>query len=192
MITGQHDLVKKIAELLNKYRIDYLLTGSLAVSYYGYPRATHDIDFVLEISAKDSGKVLKLTEDLGESFLVDKDQIKKAIAKSSQFNFYHLGTGVKIDFWVSEKNEFEQSKFKRRKKIFIDGQPINFISQEDLLLTKLLWCKEVESERHLRDCAGILKIQEKNLDMEYLHLWVKRLKVEELFSKIQTLDYSSF
>lgn len=192
MIAGQRDLIKVFSKLLDKYKIDYLLTGSLAVSYYGYPRATHDIDFVLEISSKDSGKFLKLTKDLGESFLVDRDLIKEAIAKSSQFNLYHLETGVKIDFWISGKNEFEQGKLKRKKKILFDKQKINLISPEDLLLTKLLWCKRIRSERHLRDCVGILKVQGKQLEEGYLNFWAKRLKVEELLKEVGKQEYSSF
>ena len=32
---------------LNKTRIDYMLTGSMASNYWGIPRTTHDLDFVL-------------------------------------------------------------------------------------------------------------------------------------------------
>ena len=46
---GQRDILITFAKLFRRFNVPYLLTGSFAVSSYGYPRATHDIDFVLEV-----------------------------------------------------------------------------------------------------------------------------------------------
>jgi len=54
---GQKDVLLKIARLLTEEKISYLLTGSLAVAYYGFPRGTHDVDLVLEVKAKDFNKI---------------------------------------------------------------------------------------------------------------------------------------
>jgi hypothetical protein len=35
---------KEFLRLLNSRRVEYLLIGGYAVGYYGYPRATADID----------------------------------------------------------------------------------------------------------------------------------------------------
>lgn len=186
---NQQILLKDLTKVLEKCQIPYLLTGSLASSYYGYPRATHDIDFIIEIQNKNMGKILKAVKLLDKSYLFDKNEIEDAIAKTSQFNLYHLDTGTKIDFWIAEGSDFEKNKFKRGKTIFIDGQKINLVSPEDLILTKLLWCKQIKSERHLLDCAGILKIQKNKLDDKYLNHWVKKLKVGELMKEVSNLEY---
>ncbi len=188
-IFGHRDLVEFFVKLLDKYQINYLLTGSFAVSYYGYPRATHDIDFIVEIKRRDSQKIIEACKQLGDSFIVDHSKIRKAIIKSSEFNILHPETGIKMDFWIVEQNEFEKNKFKRKKTISLDGQKINIISAEDLILTKLLWSKEVRSERHLRDCVGILKVQKNNLDRSYLDWWIRKLKLKELFEQISTRNY---
>jgi len=186
---GHRDLVKIFSNLLDKFKIPYLLTGSLAVSYYGYPRATHDVDFVVEIKNINLSNFWRFLKTLDKSYIFNKGEIKQAIANSSQFNLYHPGTGIKIDFWIIGKNEFEQNKFRRQKIILIDKQKVNLVSAEDLLLTKLLWCKKIESERHLRDCAGIWQVQENKLDKKYLNLWVKKLGVVKLFEEIKTANY---
>lgn len=188
-ILGHLDLVRFSVDLLNRYKINYLLTGSFAVSYYGYPRATHDIDFIVEISKQNSKKVLEVSKEFGNSFVIDSYQIREAIIHSSEFNILHKETGIKMDFWIVENNGFEKNKFKRKKVVLFDGQKVNIISAEDIILTKLLWCKEVRSERHLRDCVGILKIQKNNLDTNYLNLWAKKLRVEDLLKEISTQDY---
>jgi len=183
-ILGHRDLVRFFVKLLDKYGINYLLTGSFAVSYYGHPRATHDIDFIIEVKKKDTAKILKASKNLGSSFLVDTSQIIEAIANFSQFNILHPETGIKIDIWLVEQNEFEQNKFKRKKIIVIDEQKVNIISAEDLILTKLSWSKTIRSERHLRDCAGILEVQKNKIDKKYLSVWLKKLKLEKLFAEI--------
>ena len=35
---------KEFLKLLNAHRVEYLLVGGYAVGYYGYPRATADLD----------------------------------------------------------------------------------------------------------------------------------------------------
>ncbi|TSC75274.1 MAG: hypothetical protein G01um101430_481, partial [Parcubacteria group bacterium Gr01-1014_30] len=52
------------------------------------------------------------------------------------------------------------------------GQRVYFVSPEDLILSKLLWYKESESELQLRDIESVLKFQKK-LDWEYLKKWAK-------------------
>ncbi|MDP2632199.1 MAG: nucleotidyltransferase [Candidatus Curtissbacteria bacterium] len=170
---GQREILVQIIHVLNHHRIEYLLTGSLAVSYYGFPRATHDIDFVIETTPNQLGKVKLAISDLGP------DYIGEAL-DSSFFNLYHAETGIKIDLWLVSPDEFT-TKFKRKQTMRVGRQTINLISPEDLILTKLRWCKEAKSERHMRDCAGILEVQKGKLDMTHLRKMAKEFEVESLF-----------
>lgn len=43
-------LVRRIVENFNTAGIDYMFTGALAVSYYGSPRTTMDIDIVVKVT----------------------------------------------------------------------------------------------------------------------------------------------
>jgi len=182
---GQREILLLVTQLLSKHRVPYLLTGSFAVSYYGFPRATHDIDFIIEVVENDEEKIIRVIKDLGGDFIYDNKDVKDAISKLSQFNIYHPETGIKIDFWLNKRDDFETKKFKRGKKIRLFGKKISIITAEDLLLTKLLWCKKVRSERHMGDCTGIWKIQKENLDRGYLMSWAEKLGVEDLLAKIR-------
>lgn len=181
---GQRDLLILIAQLLAKHKIRYLLTGSFAVSYYGFPRATHDIDFVLEVRNEDFANLLHALESLPNSFLIDKKNIKESVAKSKQFDIYYVDSGIKIDFWPIQDKEFERNKFLRKKTILINKQKVNIISSEDLILTKLSWCKNIRSERHINDCVGIIKVQGDSLDRLYLKEWSEQLEVNDLLNDI--------
>jgi len=48
---SQQELLKLVIARLDEAGIEYMLTGSLASSLQGEPRATHDIDLVIAIRA---------------------------------------------------------------------------------------------------------------------------------------------
>ncbi len=60
------DDVKRICTALNAAGVKYALIGGLAINYYGYPRATQDIDFLVDPSEEN---VMKIRNAL--SFLPD-------------------------------------------------------------------------------------------------------------------------
>ena len=68
---GQRDILLTVTKNLNTYHISYLLTGSFAVSYYGIPRATHDIDFVIEIDKENLDKLNMCLKKLSKEYLFD-------------------------------------------------------------------------------------------------------------------------
>lgn len=189
---GEREILDDITRLLTKNKIPYLLTGSYAVSYYGIPRATHDIDLIIEVSRENYSQLKKAIDGLDKAYLIDNNQIKKAIEKSSQFDILHLDSGIKIDFWLVGRNDFDRSKLIRGKNITLYGQKIHLVSPEDLILTKLLWCKQVRSEKHIRDCVGIWKVQGKKLDKKYLELWAKRLAIEKYYREMQKTDLEKY
>ena len=41
------DILKLVASRLNDAEIDYMLSGSVALTFYGKPRMTRDIDIVI-------------------------------------------------------------------------------------------------------------------------------------------------
>lgn len=181
---GQRDILLNISGAFRKLKIPYLLTGSFAVSYYGLPRATHDIDFIIEIRKENLDKLKLLLSKLGKEYSCDLSDVENPPPHSFQFNIYHPETGVKIDFWMVKNNDFEKNKFKRKKEIIIDKTKIPVVSAEDLILNKLLWSKEIVSERHLKDCQGIIKIQGEKLDYRYLETWAKKLDITKLLKSI--------
>lgn len=56
---------KEFLRLLNAYEIEYLLVGGYAVSYYGYPRATADIDIWLAKNRTNADKVVEMLKAFG-------------------------------------------------------------------------------------------------------------------------------
>ena len=51
------EIFKEFIELLNSNKVKYLLLGGWAVGYYGNPRATKDIDFLIATDQNNLGKL---------------------------------------------------------------------------------------------------------------------------------------
>ena len=90
---------------------------------------------------------------------------------------------MKVDFWVVKDSEETRNEFNRRIVKKINNQKIYFISPEDLILNKLKWYKQSESNRHLEDVDSIFKISGKKLDKKYLREHAEKLGFLKIINK---------
>ncbi len=181
-LLGQRDLLVEVARALNAHRVPYLLSGSFASSFYGIPRATHDIDFVVEIGNEQFTPLRQALEGLGREFAATAKELTR-VAYPQMVNTWHAQTGVKIDFWITDAVDFSL-KYARRQSMTIGRTRISLIAPEDLILTKLVWCKELRSDRHIQDCIGIWRVQKGKLDEGYLDKRTKALGVVDLLREV--------
>ncbi len=177
-------LLISITGILDQVNIPYFITGGFAISLWGRPRATFDIDIVIELLEPKIDVLAKALRHLYQVGYIDEAMAKSAIHHSGEFNFIDGATGLKVDFFVAKKDELSALKFKRRIAKKINHQSIYFISPEDLILSKLEWHKQGESTRQLEDIESILKISGDKLDHQYLKSWAKRLGVLDILNKL--------
>ncbi len=174
------DLLKAVTKRLAETDIPYMITGSMAANYYAVPRMTRDIDMVIELSAGDVERVVRLFE--GE-FYVDRDIVEEAVQHQGIFNMIHRATVIKIDFVVRKDLAYRREEFSRRKRVSVEGQEMFFVTPEDLILSKLEWAKSSRSEMQLNDVKNLLAYVE-NLDRAYLARWAAVLDVEDLYREV--------
>src|SRR5947208_8313164 len=154
-----------------------MVTGSLVSSVHGVPRATQDIDVVIEPSRE---QLMTLMEYFGEpTYDSDKDDAFDAVRRRTMFSVIDRRGIWKIDFIVRKERPFSRREFGRRQKVDILGVSLYAATPEDILLAKLEWAKLGESERQIRDAAGIIQIQGANLDREYVERWAAELDIKD-------------
>jgi predicted nucleotidyltransferase len=56
---------KDFLKLLNEHQVEYLLIGGYAVGYYGYPRATADMDIWVAINAQNADNIVAVIKKFG-------------------------------------------------------------------------------------------------------------------------------
>jgi len=93
---------------LNRAGIAYLLTGSMASNYWGIPRTTHDLDFVVQLPLE---SISNLVREFRNDFYLDEPAVRAALAPPYQFNAIDQRSALKIDFWMLRTDPFEMSMF---------------------------------------------------------------------------------
>lgn len=192
MASGQQELLIEIASFLNTHAVPYLLTGAWSVIYYGRPRASHDIDFVLDVRPNDTQRLLTALKKLPLEFSFQEKSVKEAIKKRGMFNILHLPTYLKLDFWMLTDSPFDRSRFARRQGLEILGQKMYLATAEDTILQKLRWYAITPSEKSLIDAAFVYQIQKPNLDTQYLDHWAQQLKVTTNLKTLGTIDLENY
>jgi hypothetical protein len=179
------ELLRRITVALEANAIPYMLTGSLASSMYGVPRATNDIDVVILPTREQLMAVVQLFQRTG--LTAAPEAAAEALRRRSQFNIVDLPHGLKVDLIIRKDREFSVVEFGRRETHEVEGVRLTIATPEDVLLAKLEWSKIGESERQLIDAAGILTVQGVSLDMPYIEHWVHELGLETQWSAARAL-----
>ena len=177
----QSSFLKDIAERLGRNGIPYMLTGSVAMALYAEPRMTRDIDIVVDLAAGDAERVAALFEP---DCYIDRDDAADAIRRRGMFNVIHRESLVKVDFIVRKNDPYREMEFRRRREIDIEGTAVTVVSPEDLILSKLHWSKEAESQLQLRDAVSIAR-GVRTLDWTYILDWARILGVLELVERVR-------
>jgi hypothetical protein len=177
MTTPELRALQDLCARLDGAGIEYMLTGSLAASYYASPRMTRDIDMVVALGAE---AVSKLASALGEDYHADKDLLADGFRLGRPCNVVHMPTLVKIDFIPRKDSDYRRLEFQRRRKVDFAGVPLWIVSAEDLVISKLEWAREARSELQMRDVRGLLKA---SLDRAYLNEWAGRLQLAALLNE---------
>lgn len=184
MISAQEqcDVLGDFTKRLDKIGIEYMLTGSMALVHYAMPRATVDIDIVINISPENLSSFIKEFEN---DYYIPKQSAENAVRDKGIFNLLNQETVIKIDCVILKNDEFSTVAFSRRKQINYSGDfSVWIISLEDLIISKLIWAKKSGSERQLLDVASIIR---NGFDESYVDDWVAKLKLEEIFAESKRL-----
>jgi hypothetical protein len=178
------DLLKKVVNVFEKLDISYLVTGSVASMAYGEPRLTNDIDIVAGIEDR---HVAGLIEEFpADEFYISDSMIREAISSHGQFNIIHPLSGLKIDVIIKENTAFDNSRFRRKKRLLpSESYEADFAAPEDVIIKKMEYYREGGSEKHLRDITGILKISNESIDIDYITEWADRLGLTDIWALIQ-------
>lgn len=170
----ERELLIDCLRRLNRTGVTYMLTGSMASNYWGIPRTTHDLDFVIQLPPSAVGLLVK---EFLPDFYLDEHAIRAAYQPPYQFNAIDTRSALKIDFWLPRGTSFETEMFRRRVQKTLFGEPAWIATAEDTLLHKLFWDLLTPSERQRTDAAGIMAVQRGNLDLDYMRRWATELRV---------------
>lgn len=177
----ERELLIDCLERLNRLAVPYMLVGSMASNYWGIPRSTHDLDFVVVLR---HGDVDPFVNAFRSGFFLQRESIRGAFSPPHQFNAIDERSALKVDFWLLKDNAFERTAFGRRWQITLFDMPAWIMTAEDVILHKLYWNSLTPSDRQLLDAAGVYAVQREMLDVSYLRGWASQLGLEETLAEL--------
>jgi len=173
-VTAELEVLRDAVARLDRAGVRYMLTGSIALSYYAEPRMTRDIDLVVELEARDAGEIVGL---FAPDYYLSEDDVARALQSRGMFNVLHLEKVVKLDLIVRKDDAYRRHEFERRRLVRLPGFDAWIVAKEDLILSKLVWARPSASELQLRDVRALLA---SGADAAYLRQWAAPLGVADL------------
>ncbi len=172
-----HRILEAVVAVLDERDTPYHVTGGLASSFYGEPRLTQDVDFVVRLAPADAGSVARA---LSPEFLVDQQRAARAAEVGGVFQALHQELVIKADFHVGEAVPGELGR-SRTIELF-EGLHVRVVSKEDAILSKLLWARQ-GSAKSRNDVRGML-LDPKPLDERLLEKLAGMLGCAELLREV--------
>jgi hypothetical protein len=169
---NERELLVDCLRRLNRSGVAYYLTGSMASNYWGIPRTTHDLDFVVQLPVS---AVPRIVREFSGDFYIEEAAVLAAFQPPHQFNAIDTRSALKVDFWLPKPEPFDREMFGRRIHATLFGEPAWIATAEDVILHKLVWNRISPSDRQLGDAAGMVAVQAGALDQNYLRQWAEKL-----------------
>ncbi len=170
-----------VVDRLTAARIPYLLTGSLALNFYGHVRATNDIDLVVQIAPTAAKRVYDLFKN---DFYISLEAMQDAIQQRAMFNIIDNASIFKVDLIIARDDAVTEQQFQRRRCLTLGERQIYVIAPEDLILAKLDWSRDSQSQLQENDIKNILRSCAAELDATYLRQWADTLRVRERLEQL--------
>ena len=131
-LTVKHEILARVTGLLDIIGIPYMIAGSLASSFHGRPRTTHNADIVIDPGPE---ALDRLVAELSAAHLyVDLGVARDALRHRRQLNVIDAASAFKLDLIVRKDRAFSREEFGRRQAVELAGMPVALASPEDTIL----------------------------------------------------------
>ncbi|MCI0744645.1 MAG: hypothetical protein L0Y58_04485 [Verrucomicrobia subdivision 3 bacterium] len=181
------DLFLVFVRPLNRAGIRYAVTGSVAAIFYGQPRVTHDVDFVVFLSDSDIEALRRVFPN--DQFYVPPSETIVAERQREQrghFNVIHLATGFKADLYLAGRDELNAWALRGRRQAQLEGEDVTLAPPEYVIVRKLEYYREGGSEKHLLDIRSMLIVSGNQLDRAALDQWIQRRGLEPEWRRVSS------
>jgi len=172
------DFVRQVIAAVEAASVAYMIGGAVAAWAWGEPRATLDLDLVVNIPLEAVGQLSKELEKR-DMFVPEAIILNNILEERADIpiNAIHMHSGYKADLYpLREGDELRTSAFNRRQKIDL-GEPLGEVSlhsPEDLIIYKLWYYSISQQTKHIRDITSIMMTLGDELEFNYIENWVNK------------------
>lgn len=179
------DIALDIADLLESQVIPYVLSGSVASFLLSARGSIAKIELIADLTLQ---KLSVFLDAVQPQFEVTEAAVRNAITAKSSFSLVHRLTGSVVEIFILKDDRFSQSTFSRRMAKVLELRPqrsLRVPTVEDIILEKLMGYRRAGSgeQQEWRDVLWMMKLQNQDLDFEYLHEWASELNLQDLLDR---------
>ena len=137
-------MLNRLLDVFNsfeKHDVKYLIIGGIASVIYGVPRATFDLDILVEASKENANRLL---DALSESGFGTASLTNPAGLLSNEITIFQ--DKVRIDVQTSTPGLIFKEAWERRESINYQGQIVFIVSKKDLIKSKKASARKIDLE----------------------------------------------
>ena len=170
--------------------LDYMVSGSVAAMNYGEPRLTNDVDLILALGPGSLDR-LETAFPEAEFYRAPTEVLLAELARAQRghTNIIHHETGFRADLYFRANDPLHAWAWPRRNRFEVaDGLDAWFAPPEYVILRKLEFYQEGQSEKHLNDVRGILDQPEfaALASSSDIAAWAERLGIKTTWDQIRS------
>lgn len=148
-----------------------MVVGAWAVMAHGWPRSSSDIDVVVQLPFAKRKPVVDLLHAMGYKELEErKDEWGQRVVAQ-------LADNLELEVFFTPPRPPYDEEYARRVVIEVEGEPVPFLSPEDLVIRKLVNTR-LRRSIDLDDVIGVLVTKRGTLDME-------RIRAKATFDRVE-------
>lgn len=135
------DQLQSVFASFQRYEVKYLVIGGIAAVLYGVPRATFDLDILIEPTPENSQRLLKALGDaeLGTASMTTAEEIL-----ATEITVFK--DRIRLDVQTSTPGLVFASAWERRVTMSYRGQQFYVVARDDLIASKRAAGREVDLE----------------------------------------------
>lgn len=185
-MTSPFDDFARFCTRLADVDIHCLVVGSIAAMHYGEPRATIDIDLVVDAKPESAGRIASAFRD--ERYYVPPVAvIERELRRSGgSFNIVDTTSGLKADCYTPGKDELGHYQFAHAITGSLGATPVSFAPAAAIIAMKLKYHALSGQDKHLRDIRAMLVTSPELIDMAFLEGWTASQGLAELWRRCQS------
>lgn len=181
MMQGLDDLLAGV----DRIGVPWMLGGSVGAMCYSEPRATLDVDCILELRPGMASAVIAAFPESG-FYAPPEAVIAHEIRRGAHgsFNIIHHLTGFKADCYPSGQDELMAWGLAQSRRLPVGSRHVPVAPPEYIVAMKLRFFAMSGQDKHLRDVRSIIRLQP-DLDRAMVGAWATRYGVADAWRLAQ-------
>ncbi|HZM15789.1 MAG TPA: hypothetical protein VFE28_07290 [Candidatus Krumholzibacteria bacterium] len=174
---------------LNDLGFPYMVSGSVAATFYGEPRLTNDVDIIVVMKRQDV-RALETAFPRDLFYCPPAEVIELEITRSQRghFNLIHHDTGFKADIYLSGQDVLHAWGLAHARHVQLEDGALWLAPPEYVIIRKLQFYREGQSQKHLRDMSRMLASLGPDWDRTQLEAMIREQGLQTEWQRVLAFE----